>query len=141
YEKTVFSLGDGRKVTGLRDLWKLHKIRLYDPGYPPHAEYPTGLFDAVICTDVLEHIPEQDLDWVIGDLFGFAQHIVYAGVAICPAGKLPPAGSTAHVTLRPADWWREKFQACRAASQSKAEFALVVESFHNGPGSAIFTSF
>lgn len=141
YEKTMFSLPDGRKVTGLRDLWSLHKIRLYDPGYAPHAEYPTGSFDAVICTDVLEHIPEQDLDWVIGDLFGFARSVVYAGVAIYPAGKLLPDGSNAHVTLKPAEWWQEKFLACRATVKSGAEFALMVERYHNDATPVIYTSF
>lgn len=141
YEKTVFNLPGGRKVTGLRDLWELQEIRLYDPGYAPLAEYPTGVFDAVICTDVLEHIPEQDLDWVIGDLFGFAQSFVYAGVANYPAGKLLPDGSNAHVTLKPAEWWRDKFQACRAASRSKAEYAVIVERHYNEPAPAVFTSF
>src|SRR5690606_29055067 len=104
YETSEFSLPDGRKVRGLRELWNLEQVRLYDPGYAPHAGYPAGVFDAVICTDVLEHIPEQDLDWVISDLFGFAQRLVYAGVANYPAGKLLPDNSNAHVTLKPAEW-------------------------------------
>ena len=141
YEKTEFALPDGRKVIGLRQLWNLQEVRLYDPGYAPHAEYPTGSFDAVVCTDVLEHIPEQDLDWVIGDLFRFARSIVYAGVASYPAGKLLPDGSNAHVTLKPAEWWLDKFHACRTASQSKAEFALVVERGHNDPKPTVFVSF
>jgi hypothetical protein len=141
YDKTEFALSDGRKVTGLRSLWNLDEVRLYDPGYEPNAGYPTGTFDAVICTDVLEHIPEQDLDWVISDLFGFARSLVYAGVATYAAGKLLPDGSNAHVTLKPAEWWLDKFQACRAASESKAEFALLVERLHNDPKPAVFISF
>lgn len=141
YEKTEFALPDGRKVTGLRDLWQLHRITLYDPGYAPHATYPTGTFDAVICTDVLEHIPEQDLDWVIGDLFGFARNLVYAGVANYPAGKMLPDGSNAHVTLKPAEWWIEKFAACHAASGSAAEYAVIVERHHNDPQPIVHTSF
>lgn len=140
YEKTEFGLPDGRKVTGLRQLWGLQEVRLYDPGYAPHAEYPTGSFDAVICTDVLEHIPEQDLDWVIGDLFRFARSVLYAGVATYPAGKLLPDGSNAHVTLKPAEWWREKFLACRASTGSSAEFALIVERLHNDPQPVVYTS-
>lgn len=141
YETTVFNLSDGRQVTGLRQLWNLRDVRLYDPGYPPHSEYPSGRFDAVICTDVLEHIPEQDLDWVIGDLFAFAGKIVFGGIAIYPAGKLLPDGSNAHVTLKPPEWWLEKFLACRAASGSTAEFALIIEKSPNDPKPAIFVSF
>lgn len=141
YESTVFGLPDGSKVTGLRKLWRLDEVTLYDPGHAPYAAYPTGTYDAVICTDVLEHIPEQDLDWVIGDLFGFARSFLYAGVAIYPAGKILPDGSNAHVTLKPVEWWIDKFTACRSATASPAEFALIVERGHNDPQPAVHTSF
>lgn len=141
YERTVFTLPDGQRLTGLRKLWKLRQLRLYDPGYAPLAEYPSGVFDAVVCTDVLEHIPEEDLDWVIGDLFGFTRLMLYAGVAVYPATKILPDGTNAHVTVKPAEWWLEKFIKCRATVNPQTEFVLVVERGHNDNNPQVLATF
>ena len=45
-------------------------ITCYDPGYEPHSRLPQGKFDGVLCTDVLEHCPQDDLEWIVGELFG-----------------------------------------------------------------------
>jgi hypothetical protein len=140
YENTVFEL-PGRQVKGLKALWKLDEIRLYDPGHAPNAVLPTGQFDAVICTDVLEHIPQEDLDWVVAELFGFARRFVYAGIATYPAGKLLPNGDNVHVTLQPASWWIALFHRVRAATGSAAEFALVIETAPRDPAPQVFASY
>ena len=57
-ETAKIQLPNGQTANGLKQLWGIDKITLYDPGYAPHASQPVGKFDAVICTDVLEHIPE-----------------------------------------------------------------------------------
>lgn len=122
-----FDLPDGTSVTGLQAAWNVDSIRHYDPGHAPYATLPEGTFDAVICTDVLEHITEEDLDWVIDELFGYARKVVYAAVATYPARKTLPNGMNAHVTVQPAAWWREKFRARRAATNSPAEYALIIQ--------------
>lgn len=55
---------DGRKINGLKDIWRVDSITLYDPGYEPYSTLPVGDFDGVICTDVLEHCPEEDIPWI-----------------------------------------------------------------------------
>jgi hypothetical protein len=37
--------------------------------------------DGVICTDVLEHCREEDVRWILAELFAFASKFVYANVA------------------------------------------------------------
>jgi hypothetical protein len=43
----------------MKEYWGVESIRCYDPGYPPFSTLPEGRFDGVICTDVLEHCPEE----------------------------------------------------------------------------------
>src|SRR6185503_562707 len=53
---------DGRHVAdGIAEYWDVDEVRCFDPGYAPHNALPEGKFDGVICTDVLEHCPEEDL--------------------------------------------------------------------------------
>ncbi len=106
------------------DAWrsphKLHKdlglrwfeVFLYDPAFPEHDERPSGLYDGVLCSDVLEHIPEDDgqLDETVRDLFGHARHFVWASVCCRPAKKKFPDGTNMHVTLRPLEWWTALFE-------------------------------
>ena len=86
--------------------WWGVKVTCYDPAYPPHSALPEGMFDGVVCTDVLEHCPEEDMEWIVAELFGYARRFVFANVACFPAVKRLPGGQNAHCTVRPAKWWR-----------------------------------
>jgi len=125
YELEQYDGPDGRKVD-LRTFWGLDRLHLYDPGYPPLATLPDEVFDGVICTDVMEHIPEADLDWVIDELFGYARHFIYICIATYPAEKLLPDGSNAHVTLKDPRWWIARFDARRKALSAPAHFMLLI---------------
>ncbi len=96
-------------------------MRCYDPGYAPHSARPPGRFDGVISTDVLEHCPEEDLAWILEEIFGYATRFVYLNVACYPARKTLPNGENAHATVRPPDWWRDKVAA---ASRPELKWAL-----------------
>lgn len=91
----------------IKSYWGLTDVRCYDPGYPPFSELPSGPFDGVICTDVLEHCPEEDVPWIVGELFAFATRFVYANVACFPARKRLPSGGNAHCTVKTPRWWEE----------------------------------
>lgn len=106
---------------GAGDQWKqphrMHRelglrwfdVRLYDPAFPDHDEKPWGKFDGVLCSDVLEHVPEAEVDALVATLFGHARHFVWASVCCRPAKKAFPDGTNLHVTLQPMEWWREVF--------------------------------
>lgn len=98
---------DGEHVAdGIAEYWDVDEVRCFDPGYAPHSALPAGRFDAVVCTDVLEHCPEEDLPWILDEIFGYARLFVYLNVACFPARKTLPNGENAHVTVRPPEWWR-----------------------------------
>ena len=95
--------------------WGVDSVHCYDPAYAPYAQLPQAQFDGVICTDVLEHCPEEDMPWIVAELFSYARRFVFANVACFPAQKRLPSGDNAHCTIRPPKWWRELIQACAAS--------------------------
>jgi SAM-dependent methyltransferase len=109
----------------IKSYWGVREIRCYDPAYTPFAELPAGTFDGVICTDVLEHCAEEDIGWILDELFGFARKFVFANVACFPARKTLPSGGNAHCTIKPAKWWEAQVGRAAAARPGPAyEFRL-----------------
>ncbi len=98
--------------------WKDVRVTCYDPGYAPYAAPVDGVFDAVISTDVVEHIPEDDIPWLLDELFGYANKFVYVVAACSPANKIMPDGTNAHCTVRRPQWWAEQM---RSASLRRPE--------------------
>ena len=115
---------EGKHVAdGVAEYWDVDEVRCYDPGYPAHRALPAEKFDGVISTDVLEHCPEEDLDWILDEILGFATRFVFLNVACFPARKSLPNGENAHITLRPPHWWREAL-AARAAARPDLTWEL-----------------
>jgi hypothetical protein len=95
--------------------WGDVRVTCYDPGHAPFSRLPDEKFDGVICTDVLEHIPEEDIPWVVDQIFERASRFVYASVSCYPARKSLPNGQNAHCTVKDPRWWKERFEAAAAA--------------------------
>jgi hypothetical protein len=98
-------LPDCTRIESLTSYWGVTEVAVYDPGYEPLARLPSGTYDGVICTDVLEHCPTEDIPWIVDELFGFARRFVYANIASFQAIKTLPNGDNAHCTVRLPDWW------------------------------------
>ena len=106
YEPMELKLSDGRSFPDIPSFWGMASPVCYDPAYPPLSRLPSKRFDGVICTDVLEHCPEDDIPWVVHEIFGFARKFVFANVACHPAEKCLPNGENAHCTIKPTAWWK-----------------------------------
>lgn len=113
------------------EFWGV-SVRCYDPAYPPHMELPEGKFDGVVCTDVLEHCPEQDMPWIINELFAYAHRFVFANVACYPARKTLPNGENAHATIQPVEWWKALF-AQASARHGDIPYLVIVEEVASTP--------
>jgi hypothetical protein len=116
---------EGIEYPDIQSYWGVQTIQRYDPAYQPFIQLPTGKFEGVVCTDVLEHCPEEDLPWILGELFGYATKFVFANVACFPAKKRLPSGGNVHCTIKPVRWWEEQIE--RAARTNPAvvyEFRL-----------------
>ncbi len=94
--------------------WKGVKVICYDPGYAPFAEPFDGQADGVISTDVVEHIPVDDVPWIVDAIFSKARKFVYVVAASYPARKTLPNGENAHCTILPPVWWQSLFDSVSA---------------------------
>ena len=98
-------LTDGRSFNSLQALLGVD-VTLYDPAYLPYAMRPQEQSDLVVCTDVLEHCSQEDVQWIVDDLFSYAREYLYANIACYPAAKQLPNGENAHCTIEDVEWWR-----------------------------------
>lgn len=95
----------------------------YDPGLPLLNREPQPQhFDAVICTDVMEHIVEDDVDAVLAHLFSLVRvraqtsgprvtAFAFFGISTRPAKKTLPDGRNCHLTVQSGKWWDERLVA------------------------------
>lgn len=81
---------------------------LYDPAVPGLHRKPVGRFDGVICTDVMEHIPERNIPATLDEIFGYAEKFVFLSICTRPSKKTLPDGRNCHLTVRPHEWWLDK---------------------------------
>jgi hypothetical protein len=110
------------------DYWGVLEVDCYDPCVERFARLPTGgPYDGVISTDVLEHCVEEDVPWIVEEIFGYATRFVYANVACYPAKTRLPNGDNAHCTIRPPEWWQALIEPL-AARQSGLKWEVWVQS-------------
>jgi SAM-dependent methyltransferase len=72
------------------------------------------------CTDVMEHIPTEDVPQVLANIVSAARRVFFAISTVDDAmGAL--IGEPLHLTVKPADWWRElleKHLHCRIIEET-----------------------
>jgi len=70
---------------------------------------PYRPYDAIICTDVLEHVPESDLGWVVDELIERADKMLFLNIACYPALKTFADGSNVHISVFHPNTWIDFF--------------------------------
>ena len=120
-----YGCGKGKQYTEMK-LHEKHQWSvtptLYDPGVPTHSRLPDGPFDAVICTDVMEHVPEALVPEVLKRIFARARKLVYFSISTRLAAKTLPNGENAHCTVQPAAWWMERLREHATGQRVEASF-------------------
>lgn len=101
--KTILDYGCGKAKVHKKE--KLGDVTLYDPYYEPHSKPPQGTFDMVICTDVLEHVPFDEVSQTLENLMGHADKVLFLVISTKPAKKKFTNGENVHLTVRPESWW------------------------------------
>jgi hypothetical protein len=96
----------------VQELCNLDSFDLYDPAYPKYNKLSKKKYDIVVCTDVMEHIAEQDIDWVLKDILSHSKKTVFLNISCQPAlkhfkkGKFK--GQNVHVSVFHGTWWSDK---------------------------------
>lgn len=80
-------------------------VTLFDPYYEPYSKEPEGFFDIVICTDVMEHIPEDEVGKLLAKLINMTNKVLFFAICTKPAKKKFSDGSNVHLTIRSEEWW------------------------------------
>ena len=109
-----YGCGKGYQYLGKRvhEAWGILPY-CFDVGVPSLSTRPTGTFDGVICTDVMEHIHVEDVQEVLADVFGFAEKFVFFSICTRPSGRLLPDGRGVHLTVETDDWWMAQIKPHR----------------------------
>ncbi len=136
YLPLPFTDREGRAYPDIRAYWGGVEIRCYDPAYGPHSGLPAGRFGGVIATDVLEHVPEDDMEWVVEELFRFAERFVFANVACYSANRILPSGANAHCTVQPLKWWRRLVESV-ARRHATIDYEFRLQEGRSDPGKVL----
>ena len=106
YTNMRVKVAKGKMYPSVSAYWGI-KETCYDAGYQPFNKWPEGKFDGVISTDVLEHCSQDDIEWIISEMFEKAEKFVFANIACYPAKTILPNGENAHATIQPPEWWQD----------------------------------
>ena len=113
YIKSVLDFGAGQGSLGKYVEANAIDIRVkwydYDPGIPKINRIPVESVDAVVSSDVLEHIEPEHVDETLDELFQLAKRAQYHHIACSECGLILPDGRNAHLTVEEPKWWLEKF--------------------------------
>lgn len=102
-----YGSGKGRISDLILNLYgSVKRTAAYDPAVPGRDTKPEPC-DLLISIDMLEHVPEDELDDVLSDMKRLAPHAVLI-IGVTPATTILPNGENAHATVKPASWWRSK---------------------------------
>ena len=118
--KSLWDYGCGPEfplIRGLREKFPFIYFSGYDPFFEVddpykniHGYISSSSVDMIVCTDVVEHIREEELNvcfnfWKIKN----PRHIFVATVNT-RARAILPDGTNAHKIVKPMDWWQERLQ-------------------------------
>ena len=103
--ETLLDYGCGKAEVYEVNDWGWPKPTLYDPAIPEYEKLPDGPFDGIISTDVMEHIPKEQLPEVFDQIFSRATRFVYLGISTLPSKTILSNGENAHCTIEDVGFW------------------------------------
>ncbi len=104
-------LGGSRDAFSAKPWREDLRLTFYDPVRQSYSEPPSSAFDGVVCLDELDRTPEDDIPWVLDELFGQARHFVYASISCHARPSRLPNGELEPYTAKDTDWWRAQFES------------------------------
>jgi len=81
----------------------------FDPAISRYGERPTQKADLILVVNVLDHIPEANIDAALADIRALGRHAYFHMGTVQDAATMPN-GELARCTIRPPEWWKEKLK-------------------------------
>jgi len=124
---SLLDYGCGKALFWNSKLWKpmfnqsIKKLTLYDPYIAKYSKDPLDgpRHDMVVCTDVMEHVPEEDTDQFIQTLFKCARRLVFMNISTVPARKTFEDGTNLHINLKTDEEWTKLITKHRIKAERK----------------------
>ena len=86
------------------------KIYKYDPAIDEYKTIENNLkVDVITNCDVMEHIPETEIDNVLKQMASISDNIFF-NIYLKEAKTILPNGENAHCTVKPSKWWINKIK-------------------------------
>ena len=103
--QTILNYGSGQ--TRLEQKMNLFGAEFfnYDPAIEEISRIPLSRCDLLINTDVLEHVPEEELERVLVEISSLSSRVFF-NISTRPAKEILPNGRNAHCTLKSAREWK-----------------------------------
>jgi SAM-dependent methyltransferase len=114
-----FGCGNGYAVYQMRqrgEEW--FGIEISNAAYEQHLQAPyfycgdlsqfdDDSFDMIYSTEVMEHIPEEEVATTVTHLCRIARNYIFMTISLRPSAD----NNKYHCTLKPREWWEDKFTA------------------------------
>ncbi len=99
-----YGCGKGTLIQELQKIYPNIKFYGYDPAIEGMDILPCKKADLVINTDVLEHIPEAELDDILQKISAISENVFF-GLHHALAVTILENGQNAHCTVKPPIWY------------------------------------
>lgn len=104
---SILDYGCGKATLG--NKFKQNKVNIqfynYDFAISEYNVFPNGQkFDLVVCTDVLQHVPQNQLNIVLDQIISVSDKAFFSISLRAAINKLPN-GQNCHCTVKEQSWW------------------------------------
>lgn len=118
YIQTVLDFGAGKASLGRyikEHIGREIEWNDYDPGISNIDVLPSGQFDCVVSTDMLEHVEPERLTNTLRTMAAKARKVLISDIACYPTGKVfgegPYKGLDMHLIVESPMWWKERLES------------------------------
>lgn len=104
----ILDYGCGRSplLEMLKEVFGQLQTYRFDPVFEQYSVMPEEKMDFVICTDVLQHVPQEDLDETLCEISQKSKNCFFHIKCTDHPTKFPN-GEPSNITVRPTEWWKE----------------------------------
>ena len=101
-----FGCGQSPLVDMIKEVFNGISIHRYDPVFEEFSKLPNHIVDFVICTDVLQHVPEDDLDNTLKQITSLSKNCFFH-IKCTDHPTRFPNGEPSNITVRSKEWWKK----------------------------------